>query len=381
MLHVLLAALAVWLAAGWVATIPFAPLSFPRIFNPMVQESGYVAALVLLRRGHFRRASLTYLAGTWIWATLICFSFGGVHSPGALLYVSLPASAAWLLGYSAAVWTAGACLLGGLVFTALEMTHASRPLRQATPLGTWAVIVQAVLINAIPVAQIIGRLRETIREVQALSARMINAQEEERSRLARELHDDLSQQLALVGLAISDLKRYLPRDAVEAFEQTVQIQDKLGELLECIRRLSHDLHPAVLQDLGLAAALRSYCNEFDTLSSHRITFQANGPSDGIPPATALCVYRVAQEAVQNSIRHARADAVEVFLTRLPEGVSLVVSDRGVGLGPGARRGGLGLVSMKERARLVNGTVEVSGETGSGVTVTLKVPIPAAAPAG
>ena len=98
MLHILLATLALWMAAGWVATIPSAPMSFPRIFYPLVLEVSYATALVLLRLGHFRRASLAYLAGTWIWATLVSCSFGGIHSPGALLYVSLPASAAWLLG-------------------------------------------------------------------------------------------------------------------------------------------------------------------------------------------------------------------------------------------------------------------------------------------
>jgi signal transduction histidine kinase/CheY-like chemotaxis protein len=167
MLHLLLAILAVWLAAGWVATIPFATMSLPRIFNPVVQESSYVIALVLLRLGSFRRASLAYLAGTWMWATLVCFSFGAVQSSGALLYVSLPASAAWLLGSTAAIWTAGVCLLSALVFTVLEMTHTSLPFQHvATPLGTWFVIVQAVVINAIPVGQIIGRLRETLKELQ-----------------------------------------------------------------------------------------------------------------------------------------------------------------------------------------------------------------------
>ena len=162
MLHVLLASLSVWMAAVWVATIPFAQVSFPRIFNPPFVEASYATALVLLRLGNFRRASLAYLTGTWIWATLICYSFGGVHSPGAVLYVSLPVSAAWLLGYEGALWTAGGCLLSALVFTLLEMTHVSLSLQaKATPLGIWAVIVQAVLINAIPVGQIIGRLRET----------------------------------------------------------------------------------------------------------------------------------------------------------------------------------------------------------------------------
>jgi len=167
MLHVLLATLTVWMAAAFCFTIPFAPMSFPRIFNSFVLEASYATALVLLWLGHFRRASLAYLSGTWIWATLVSSFYGGIHSPGALLYVSLPVSAAWLLGYNAAIRTAGACLIGALVFTVLEMTHISLPpQRTGTPLGIWAIIVQAILINAIPVGQIIGRLRETLKELQ-----------------------------------------------------------------------------------------------------------------------------------------------------------------------------------------------------------------------
>ncbi len=167
MLHILLAILTVWMAAAWVATIPFATVSFPRVFNTAVLLASYIAGLVLLRLGHCRSASLAYLAGTWIWATLVSYSFGGIHSPGALLYVSLPASAAWLLGYKGAMRTAAGCLLGALVFTVLEMTHVDLPFQvKATPLGIWAVLVQAVLINAIPVGQIIGKLRETLKELQ-----------------------------------------------------------------------------------------------------------------------------------------------------------------------------------------------------------------------
>ncbi len=167
LLHLLLAIIAAWLAAGWVATMPFAPLSFPRIISPLVQESSYLTALVLLRFGNFRRASVVYLAGTWMWATLVCSFYGNVLSPGALLYVSLPASAAWLLGSTAAIWTAGGCLLSALVFTLLEMTHASIAVQRiATPLGTWFVIVQAVVINAIPLAQVIERSRETLKDLQ-----------------------------------------------------------------------------------------------------------------------------------------------------------------------------------------------------------------------
>ena len=167
MLHVLLVILVVLSVVVWIATIPIARVSFARIFDTLVLEASYAAALVLLRFGDFRRASLAYLAGIWSWATLVCFSYGGIHSPGALLYVSLPVSAAWLLGYKDAVRTAAWCLFGALAFTILEMAHVNLPVQaQATPLGVWNLLVHAVLINTIPVGQIIGRLQEALKELQ-----------------------------------------------------------------------------------------------------------------------------------------------------------------------------------------------------------------------
>jgi signal transduction histidine kinase/DNA-binding response OmpR family regulator len=167
MLHGLLVTLALWMAAMFLATIPLAQISLPRVTYPAILEGSYIAAWVLLCLGHFRRASLAYLGGTWLWATLVCFSYGGINSPGALLYVSLPVSATWLLGYRAGIWTAGGCMLTALTFSVLEMTHVTIPLQaKATPLGIWGVIVQAGLINAIPVGQIIHRLQEALKELQ-----------------------------------------------------------------------------------------------------------------------------------------------------------------------------------------------------------------------
>ena len=166
MLHALLLLIAVWTAASWIATLHLAPITFPRIFNVLFLEASLAAALVVLRLGYFRGASIVHLAGVWIWATLIFTFFGGIHSPGVALYVSMPISAAWLLGYRAAIWTAGACLISALGFAVLEM-NASLPLAsRSTPLGIWSVLLQATLINAIPVGQIIGRLRETLEELQ-----------------------------------------------------------------------------------------------------------------------------------------------------------------------------------------------------------------------
>jgi hypothetical protein len=127
MLHVLLVLLAIWLAAAFLFTLNLAPISFPRIFNPAVLEGSLVAALVLLRLGHLRRASLVHLWGIWMWATLSFLFFGGIRSIGVALFVTLPVAAAWLLGYRAALWTAAGCLGTALVFTILEMIGGGLP--------------------------------------------------------------------------------------------------------------------------------------------------------------------------------------------------------------------------------------------------------------
>jgi len=227
--------------------------------------------------------------------------------------------------------------------------------------------------NSVLADQLAERTRAE-QAIHALSARLIHAQEEERARLARELHDDISQQIAALSIGVSNLKRKVLSEG-DAKAQSQRIQERLIQLADSTRRLSHQLHPAILQHAGLAVALRSYCAEVAALTAHRIDYRAEGQFDGLPGEVALCVYRVGQEALQNSIKHAHVSEVEVVLTQSDGVVCLVVSDHGVGMEPSAV-GGLGLVSMKERARLVNGTVEVNSQPGAGVTVTLRVPIPA-----
>ncbi len=241
MLHLLLATLAVWTAAAFVATMPFARASFPRIFNTAVLEASYATALVLLRLGNFRRASLTYFAGTWIWATLVSFSVGGIHSPGALLYVSLPASAAWLLGATAAIWAAGSCLLGALVFTVLEMAHTSLPFQvKATPLGVWTVIVQAVLINAIPVGQIIGRLRVTLNELQRHQKHLESLVDQRTHELvqARDLAESANRAKSAFLANMSHELR-TPLSVILASSELLSVSDPTADQLEIIGAIGH----------------------------------------------------------------------------------------------------------------------------------------------
>ncbi len=215
-------------------------------------------------------------------------------------------------------------------------------------------------------------------EIKALTARLIGAQEDERTRIARELHDDLCQELASLSIAATNLKRNIGPEAVEARAQSERIQQKLIHLSQSVRQLSHSLHPALLQYSGLAAALENYCSEFGNLTGLTIFFHAEGSFDRLATPVALCLFRIAQETLQNVRKHAQVDQARLRVTRSAESVSLTISDDGVGFDPLHTSGsqGLGLVSIKERVRLVNGTLRMESQPQKGTTLVVTVPLPA-----
>ncbi|MBV9266278.1 MAG: sensor histidine kinase, partial [Acidobacteriaceae bacterium] len=227
-------------------------------------------------------------------------------------------------------------------------------------------------------AQELKQRARTEKEIKALSARLISAQEEERSRLARELHDDLSQQIAAISVAISNLKRAIPSEAAEARSQSERIREKVAHLGDDTRRLSHELHPAILQYLGLEPALREYCGELAALTGIQMPFHSHGSFPSLSPAIALSVYRITQEALRNVVRHAKTDRAEVVLTFFENTLNLTVSDHGIGMDTDGATpsAGLGLTSMRERARLVNGAIVILSGPGGGTTVNLTVPLQA-----
>jgi PAS domain S-box-containing protein len=222
-------------------------------------------------------------------------------------------------------------------------------------------------------AELAERVRRE-QEIQRLSARLIDAREDERKRLARELHDDVNQQIAAVSIAVGNLKRHIPAEQVEARSQSGRIHQKLIKLAESIRRMSHELHPAILEYYGLTAALRSCCDEFGALTHMRVSFTTQGSFDGIPSSTALCVYRITQEALQNIAKHAHADMAEVVLSHSGGVLGLTVSDTGIGMDPAAAPTGLGLISIKERARLLGGQVEITSRLNQGTSVMVTIPV-------
>lgn len=227
-------------------------------------------------------------------------------------------------------------------------------------------------------AELACQLKEQIRkesEIQALGARLIGAQEEERKRLARELHDDLTQQIAALSLAVGNLKKHMPEERADERAQSDRIHQKLVQVAETVRRISHELHPAVLRYSGLVPALRSHCDECSALTGLQVRLTIAGEFDGVPSGAALCMYRVTQEALRNVAKHAKVDTATVELRHADGLLTLTVSDKGVGMDIASveATAGLGLVSIRERTRLAGGSVEIKSTPTQGTAITVRIP--------
>ena len=224
-----------------------------------------------------------------------------------------------------------------------------------------------------------AKLRASNEEIQYLAGSLISAQDAERARIARDLHDDVSQQLAVLSIALGGLKRRL-RAAVDDDDlqsAVSSIQQSAVALTESLRLVTHDLHPTVLRHGGLKAALASHCAGISEAHPITIDYTAEGEVDALDSETGLSLYRIAQEALHNVVKHARAGRAEVHLLRNGDSVELTVVDDGQGFDAARTRKesrGLGLMSMSERVRLAKGTLSVVTEPGKGTQVRVRVPI-------
>ena len=216
-------------------------------------------------------------------------------------------------------------------------------------------------------------------EIRHLAGRLIEAQEVERARIARDLHDDVSQQLAGVSIAFSGLKQRLGEYHVseELRQELVELQQQTFKLARNVRQLSHDLHPAVLQHLGLVKGLTWYCGELGRAHGVAMPCTADGDFGAITPDAALCVYRIAQEALRNVVAHAGASRADVSLLQMGDRARITIADDGRGfdaMNRGDRDSGLGLVSMSERARIMGGTVSIVSALNQGTRVQATIPM-------
>jgi two-component system, LuxR family, sensor kinase FixL len=219
------------------------------------------------------------------------------------------------------------------------------------------------------------QLLESNRQVRRLAGRLINAQEAERRRLANELHDDLSQKVATLSIAISRLKRKLPLAPPDVVQHLTQLYDQTKDLNHDIRLLSHELHPSALEHLGLIQALSSYVAEFEVEEGIQTSFDARLENEDIPFEVSVCLYRIAIEALRNIAGHAQAKSVMVKLNETSQGVVLEVTDSGIGFDlEHAKRGsGLGLISAEERVHMLQGSFHLTSSPGRGTTMIVTIP--------
>ena len=219
-------------------------------------------------------------------------------------------------------------------------------------------------------------LRRSRGELRALTASLLTAQEEERRRVSRELHDDLSQQVAMLEFDVERMEQKLPATTADLRTQLREIRNRVGSLSNDLRRIAYELHPSVLDHLGLAVALRSYSGEFSRREQMPVTFTCRRLPVAVPQAVSVCLYRVAQEAFRNIGKHAGKSPVKLSLICKGQQLHMTVRDSGAGFDPASARGngGLGIVSMHERVRLVHGSFAIQSSPGNGTVLTVKVPL-------
>ncbi|MCZ6669552.1 MAG: PAS domain S-box protein, partial [Acidobacteria bacterium] len=219
-------------------------------------------------------------------------------------------------------------------------------------------------------------LRLSQRVLQSLAGKLLTAQEEERRRLARELHDDLAQRLAALAIEAGKLEQDVSHPPGEIARKLREMKNRIVRISEDVHGISRQLHPSIIEDLGLSDAIASECQNFSEREGIQIDFAPGGVLDGLPKEISLCLYRVVQEGLRNVAKHSRAKEARVSARRENGTLRLSIRDTGIGFDPARPKGraGLGLDSMKERVRLIQGALSIVTGEGKGTTIEVRVPL-------
>jgi len=212
--------------------------------------------------------------------------------------------------------------------------------------------------------------------IASFSGKLIDAQEAERTHIARELHDDINQRLAMVAVNLKALKQDLPGSDVKMSQRIQEACEQVAGLENDIQALSHRLHSSNLEYLGLEAAATSLCTELSERQNIKIDFRCCAIPEDLPREVSLCLFRVLQEALHNAVKYSGVGVFEVSLTGSPQAIELKVHDSGVGFDAkvASNGHGLGLTSMRERLRLVDGQLSIDSKPNQGTTVFARVPL-------
>ena len=208
-----------------------------------------------------------------------------------------------------------------------------------------------------------------------MGRKLIEAHEEERTWIARELHDDVNQRIALLAVELDRWNQQLPPSAVEFHDHIHHASLRLSDIAADIQALSHRLHSSKLEFLGIVAAARSFCKELSEQQKVEIDFSHTEMPRSVPKEISLCLFRVLQETLQNAVKHSGVRHIKVDLRGTEGEIQLTVSDLGVGFDPqdAIHRRGLGLISMRERMQLVSGEISIKSQPGNGTTIHARVP--------
>ena len=213
-------------------------------------------------------------------------------------------------------------------------------------------------------------------EAALASQKLIEAREEEKTRMARELHDDISQRIALLGMHLTILKRGLAASAIDLAQTVGEIDRQIGDIASDVQALSRGLHPPRLELMGLKAAVAGFCEELSNRYGVMIDAHFENIPKALPPDISLCLYRVLQEALQNVVKHSGSQRAHVSLGGQINTVKLTVTDSGHGFDPHEAMSGpgIGLTSMKERLKVVGGQISIHARRGHGTTIHAVAPL-------
>ena len=219
-------------------------------------------------------------------------------------------------------------------------------------------------------------LRESYERVEDLAGRLIVAQEVERKHIAREIHDDLNQQVAALAIGLRKLNIQLIDTDSPTRNLITKLEDRTTQLSDRMRQISHELHSSILEHVGLPEALKSYSSEFTEQQGIAVALDIQDNARNLPADVSLCLYRVVQESLRNIAKHSGAKSAQVTLARTDAAIELCVADKGVGFDPNLAdsRRGLGLISLEERVKLMHGRFEVKSHPGSGTELRVCIPL-------
>jgi signal transduction histidine kinase len=218
-------------------------------------------------------------------------------------------------------------------------------------------------------------------QLRALAARLISIREDERARIAREVHDELGQFLTGLKMDVTWLRKHLGKDQAPLLEKTAAMRQLIDSTIKVVRRIATGMRPEILDDMGLVAAIGWQAKEFQKRMGIRCRVELPRAQPDLDSAMSTAVFRIFQEILTNIARHAKASGVSVRLRISPQRLTLEVVDDGDGIAEQAvhARESLGLLGMQERAQLFGGEVSIRGKPGRGTTVALSIPLPIAPP--